>query len=136
MAPYHLYEDLLRLVVPQLIADNFILVRIIEKESSITLYFEEKPELIPDKLKDKESVLDGFVNKVELQTFPLKDKTVYLAIRRRRWKERNKAGISYSNTYDLHIEGMKTTKEFGSFLKEELRLLPVEYNEFWKSITT
>jgi len=31
---------------------------------------------------------------------------------------------------------MKTTKEFGAFLKEEFGLQPDEYNKLWKSITT
>jgi hypothetical protein len=30
---------------------------------------------------------------------------------------------------------MKTTKEFGAFLKEELGLQPAEYNELWRSLT-
>jgi len=58
-----------------------------------------------------------FLNTLELQTFPLKDKTVYFAIKRRRWKEKSSEGKSYNNTYDLHDQGMKTTKEFGAFFK-------------------
>lgn len=129
-----LYEVLLRLVVPEEIANSFELVNIAENATAITFYFEERKELIPELLRGKDVVLDGFVNKVELQTFPLKDKTVFIAVRRRRWKERGNDNQSYHNTYDLHIEGMKTTKEFGAFLKEELGLCPDEYNEFWKSI--
>jgi hypothetical protein len=30
---------------------------------------------------------------------------------------------------------MKTTKEFGAFLKEELGLQPTEYNKLWESLT-
>jgi hypothetical protein len=99
------------------------------------LYFEEKDQRIPEELKGKEAVQDGYLNKMELQTFPLKDKTVYIAVRRRRWKERGTPEQSYSNRYDLHFEGMKTTKEFGIFLKEELGFEPDEYNKFWQSIT-
>ena len=57
------------------------------------------------------------------------------ALRRRRWKEKGDSQQSYSNTYELHVEGMKTTKEFGAFLKEEFGLQPDEYNKLWKSIT-
>ena len=64
----------------------------------------------------------GFVNALELQTFPLKDKTVYFLIRQRRWVEKGTTGKSHINTYDLYDKGMKTTKEFGAFLKEKLGL--------------
>jgi hypothetical protein len=131
----NLYKELVGLIAPNEIAENFELKQIIEKESSITLYFEEKLEMIPDELKGKEVVQDGYLNKMELQTFPLKDKTVYIAVRRRRWKEKGNTKESFTNHYELHFEGMKTTKEFGIFLKEELGLQPDEYNRFWQSIT-
>jgi hypothetical protein len=130
-----LYKELVGLIAPRVIAENFELIQIVEKPTSITLYFEEKEQRIPEELKGKEVVQDGYINKLELQTFPLKDKTVYIAVRRRRWKERGSTEQSYSNRYDLHFEGMKTTKEFGIFLKEELGLQPDEYNQFWQSIT-
>lgn len=135
MESKNIYQELLKLIAPEEITDNFSLVDILEKTTTITLYFEEKEKRIPKELQGKEVVLDGYLNVIELQTFPMKDKTVYLAVRRRRWKEKGTNEKNYSNTYDLHLEGMKTTKEFGTFLKEELGLQPAEYNKFWKSIT-
>jgi hypothetical protein len=130
-----LYQELLKLIVPKEITDNFELIEIIERTSMITLSFEELASRIPKPLIGKEVVLDGYLNQLELQTFPLKDKTVYIALRRRRWKEKRDSNQSYSNAYELHVEGMKTTKEFGAFLKEEFGLQPDEYNKLWKSIT-
>jgi hypothetical protein len=131
-----MYNDLLSLIVPKEITENFELIEIIEKDHMITLSFEELPNRVPTALEGKIAVLDGYLNQIELQTFPLKDKTVYLAIRRRRWKEQGTISPSYSNPYELHLAGMKTTKEFGAFLKEEFGLQPDEYNKLWKSITT
>ncbi len=88
-----------------------------------------KANLIPQEPKAKDAVLDSFLNPVDLQTFPLKDKTVCLSIKRRRWKGRGKTDKSYLNTYNLHSRGMKTSNEFGDFLKEELGLRPPEYNK-------
>lgn len=130
-----LYQELLKLIVPKEITDNFELIEIVEKTNMITLSFEELTSIIPKALSGKAVVLDGYLNQLELQTFPLKDKTVYIALRRRRWKEKGDSKQSYSNTYELHVEGMKTTKEFGAFLKEEFGLQPDEYNKLWKSIT-
>lgn len=130
-----LYQELLKLIVPKEITDNFELIEIVERSNMITLSFEEITSRIPKALIGKEVVLDGYLNQLELQTFPLKDKTVYIALRRRRWKEKGDSKQSYSNIYELHVEGMKTTKEFGAFLKEEFGLQPDEYNKLWKSIT-
>ncbi len=130
-----LYQELLKLIVPKEITDNFELIEIVERTNMITLSFEELASRIPKPLIGKEVVLDGYLNQLELQTFPLKDKTVYIALLRRRWKEKGDSKQSYSNTYELHVEGMKTTKEFGAFLKEEFGLQPDEYNKLWKSIT-
>ncbi len=67
---------------------------------SITITFEEMGKLIPQGLKGPDAVLDGFLNPIGIQTFPLKDKTVYLSVKRWRQKERGKTDKSYHNTYD------------------------------------
>ncbi len=100
-----------------------------EKKESITIAFEEMGTLIPQGLKGKDAVLDGSLNPIGLQTFPLKDKTVYLSVKRGRWKVRGKTDKCYHTTYDLHRQGMKITNEFGDFLKEEFGLCPPEYNK-------
>ena len=123
-----------KLIAPGAIGDNFEIKAIDEKSETITILLEEKDDLIPGVLKGKEVVLDGFLNPVVIQTFPLKDKSVYLSIRRRRWKEKGSQGESFSNTYDLHRKGMKTTNEFGDFLKEELGYQSSEYNKFWSRL--
>ncbi len=128
-----LLEALVELVAPGVISKNFDIKNIIENSTTITIYFEEKAELVPKILEGKETVLNGYLNPIELQTFPLKDKQVYLSLRRRRWKEQGENKGSYSNEYSINREGMKTTKEFGDFLKEEFRLSPAEYNKFWES---
>jgi hypothetical protein len=135
MESSELVDLLLGLIAPEEITKNFTLVKIFEAKGTITLVFEEKTDRIPEELMGKEVVLDGFLNTLELQSFPLKDKTVYFAIKRRRWKEKSGEGKSFSNAYDLHDKGMKTTREFGAFLKEELGLQPGEYNELWRSLT-
>ena len=131
-----LLEGIIELIAPGEIGKNFEVTSIIEKKDTITIIFKEKTDLVPKELEGKEVVLDGFLNPVALQTFPLKDKMVYLSLKRRRWKELGTTGKSYFNTYDLHRQGMKTTKEFGNFLKEELGLRPSEYNKLWKSTTS
>ncbi len=129
-------KNLLSLIAPGEISKSFNVSSIIEETETITIVFEEKEELIPIELQGMRAVLDGFFNPILLQTFPLKDKNVYLKVKRRRWKEKGVKNKSYSNTYNLHRSGMKTTNEFGDFLKAELGLQPSEYNKLWESPAT
>jgi len=128
-------QELVKLIAPGVISEKFEFKAVEEKSETITLFFEEKPDLIPEALVGKEIVQDGFLNSIELQTFPLKDKAVYLSLKRRRWKEKGSQGPSYNNSYELHRKGMKTTNEFGDFLKEGLGLQPSEYNKLWSGLT-
>ncbi len=57
---------------------NFEVVTVNEKKESITITFEEMANLIPQGLKEKDAVLDGFLNPIGLQTFPLKDTRQYI----------------------------------------------------------
>ncbi len=110
------------------ISQHFELDEVQEKKEYIMLLLNEYSELLPPGLKQaKEVVLDGFCNPIELQTFPLKGKPVYLKLFRRKWKEAGK-DQSYWNTYDLNPEGVKATKEFAAFLKAAYGLTPEQYN--------
>jgi hypothetical protein len=76
---------------------------------------------------DCEIVLDGFCNPLELQSFPLKGKPVYLKLYRRRWKHKG-GDKHYSNSYNFNPDGVKATKEFASFLKAAFGQTPDQYN--------
>jgi len=127
-----LIKQLMSLLIPEDLIDNFEISKLIKRKSYYELWIEENENLIPHELKEKEVVLDGFCNPIELQSFPLKGRTFYIKIYRRRWKEKG-SNIHYSNTYDLHYEGMKSTKEFGVFLKGAFGYTPAEYNDIRKN---
>lgn len=61
---------------------------------------------------------NGFTEETVVQDFPLRDRKVYLHIRRRRWltAEGRNAVIS---TYPIVAEGTQLTEEFAAFLKGE-----------------
>lgn len=77
----------------------------------------EKADRVPAALRGKEVVLDGYCNEVDILTHGFSLKKIYLRLVRRRWKEKG-GSKHYSNEYDLHLPGMKTTREFRDFLKE------------------
>jgi hypothetical protein len=105
------------LLVPQEILNSFTITSIEEKEEDLFIYLVEKEDCIPEKNIDL--VLNGYLNPVELNSFPIAGKRCYLRLTRRKWKLRRSDGSkSYTNTYDFALEGTKATKLFGSFLKE------------------
>lgn len=109
----HLYS----LLVPQEILNSFEITTIEEKEDDLFIYLLEKDSCLPD--KDLDLVHNGYMNPVELNSFPIVGKRCFLRLTRRKWKVRSfDASPSYTNTYDFALEGTKATKLFGSFLKE------------------
>jgi hypothetical protein len=113
-------HELIKLFVPDYILEHFEYESLTELSGVIRIVLVEKqdPEHLPKSILNKGQVVsDGFMNPLELQTFPTKGKEVFLLLKRRRWKIKG-SSKSYFNTYDFHQEGMKATREFGAFLKE------------------
>ncbi len=65
-----LLAEIIKLLAPEEINKNLEVVTVNEKKESITITFEEMPNLIPQGLKGKDAVLDGFLNPKGIQTFP------------------------------------------------------------------
>jgi len=106
-----------QLFLPTEWLEFFDLTNIIEKPYGWEITLTEKPDLIPRSLKNKIAVLNGYLNPIEINDFPIRGKPTFLKFIRRRWKEEG-SQESHFNTYQFHPEGMKATKEFGAFLKE------------------
>ena len=128
MESLELIKSLLSVFFPEEITTHFGIKGVDEKKEYIHIRFEELPELVPSVMSEaREVVLDGFCNPLELQSFPLKGKPVYLNLYRRRWKYKGETK-HYSNTYDFNPEGVKATKEFASFLKGAFGQTPGQHN--------
>ena len=126
-------QSLFKVLFPEIINLHFEITSVKEYKDRIEIKMEELAELVPSALSAEEEInLDGFCNPIELQSFPLKGKSVYLRLYRRRWKAKGKKP-HYSNSYDIHPEGVKATKEFASFLKGSFGQSPDQYNRDIKS---
>lgn len=127
-------QELFKVLFPEEISLYFDIKDVQEHNDRVCIRLEELPELVPDGLRDVTDVsLDGYCNPVELQSFPLKGKPVYLHVYRRRWKRKGDS-THYSNTYNLHPEGVKATSEFAAFLKDTFGYTPDEYNNYLRGI--
>ena len=105
-------------IIPKEILFSFEIENIKESEEIIEIELIEK-ELIPPELVGKEAVLNGYMNPIELQSYPIQGKTCFLKLKRRRWKSQGtRESKNCYNKYDFAAEGTKATKMFGAFLKE------------------
>ena len=110
------YESF-KIFIPEEYLADFEVNHIDNKPQEWIIELVEKEDRVPKALAGKEVVLDGYNNEIDILTHAFSLKKIYLRLIRRRWKERG--GTShYSNEYNLHIPGMKTTREFRDFLKE------------------
>lgn len=113
-------EELIQLLVPEYILEHFEYEKLENLSGVIRVHLLEKkdPNHYPKKILGKGArSLDGYLNAIELQTFPTLGKEVFLYLKRRRWKLKG-SSKSYYNTYSFTPSGMKATREFGAFLKE------------------
>lgn len=113
-------QELIALIVPEEILEHFEYVSYEDNTFNYIIHLVEKKDVmhIPKEiLRSGKAVLDGYMNPLELQTFPLKGKEVFLKLKRRRWKIKGTTK-GYSNTYIFNEKGIKATREFGSFLKD------------------
>lgn len=113
----NLAEEAYKIFVPQEYLSDFEVNHIENHPSEWIIELVEKEGRIPAALVGKEVVLDGYNNEIDILTHAFSLKKIYLRLIRRRWKEMGTT-TSYSNEYNLHIPGMKTTREFRDFLKE------------------
>jgi len=108
-------EQLLRYLLPGEIFEYFDLVGIKEEGKQLELYLDEKP-IKPVAHSEKELDLYGFDEPVRIQDFPIRDRSVYFIVRRRKWRDKD-TGKIYSTRWDLTANGTSYTKEFADFLK-------------------
>jgi len=59
----------------------------------------------------------GFYPETVIQDFPIRGKAVFLAIRRRRWRHKERKNEIIHNDYSIVADGSKLTRELSDFLK-------------------
>ena len=123
----------MELLLPEQYRKLFVIENLEEKEDSWELLAIEKKSNIPEGLKEKDCVLNGYCKDTEIIDFPFRGKVMYITFRRRKWKESGSIE-SVTNSYNFHKEGMKTTEEFGDFLKGLTRKEHLEFFRAFPSI--
>ena len=109
------YIDLLKILLPELLITHFDLTKHRTQGDLLHLHFEEKPE-IPKEFSSKMVIGHGFHKETTIQDFPLRGKTVFLHIKRRRWLDKQDKKV-IQRDWNFVAQGTRMTSEFAAFLK-------------------
>jgi len=107
--------NLAKLLLPDDISAFFTITDVTQSNEVITIYLEEN-NIQPQEYKNDKLVSKGFFESITVQDFPLRGKSVYLEIRRRRWTNETTGEIVWRD-WEVVASGTRMTKEFASFLK-------------------
>lgn len=119
-------KELLKYVLPTILLDNFEIVKIEEgfcsekNRKSLTIYLDEA-NIVPSGYNPEEYESKGFIGSTTIQDFPLRDKLLYLKIRKRRWRHKINKNDIIQNDYSQLTDGVQITKELTDFLKDRGR---------------
>ena len=114
---------LLKHLLPTELFEYFELVELQESADNTLLFYLDEKNVKPPELSKQDIVSNGFSSPVTIQDFPLREKRVYLIVRRHKWKDKG-TGKIYSRTWDLTAQGTSYSKEFAAFLKGLFGQLP------------
>jgi hypothetical protein len=116
------YNQLLQALLPAEIFRYFEITQVLVSNDKLDVYLDEL-NLPPLKYQDQKLLSKGFYPAAEVQDFPIRERAVFLHVRRRKWQIES-TGHIVSNTWDTVAEGTRYTKGFASFLKDVFGFSP------------
>jgi hypothetical protein len=108
-------NSLLRLLLPPEIFEYFEITDIDIREKEVHVHLDEK-NIKPEGYELVKLISKGFHKSITIQDFPIRDKAMFLHIRRRRWFSES-TNKTVERDWELVAKGTRLTKEFATFLK-------------------
>lgn len=116
------FTNIIKLFLPAEIFDYFEIVNVESAGRTVHIYLDEKNET-PEEYQQEKLTSKGFTEASIIQDFPLRDKAVYLHVRKRRWLIESTQRV-VGRDWDLVAKGTRYTKGFAIFLKGLFGHLP------------
>lgn len=116
------YNLLLKAILPQEIFDYFEIVNVVVTDTSIVVHLDELNNPPSDYMGQK-LISKGFYPESVVQDFPLRERAMFLHVRRRKWQVET-TGEIVSNRWDTTAQGTRYTKGFAAFLKDVFGQIP------------
>jgi len=109
------YKELIKLILPTEIFEYFEFLKLEVIENNVHAYLDEL-DIKPEGFEKEKMLSKGFHTESVVQDFPIRDKPLYLHIRRRRWLIES-SGKVISRDWNTVAKGTRMTKDFATFLK-------------------
>ena len=116
------YRNLVKLLLPAELFDYFVITRLVVEDRAVTVFLDEL-DIKPEDYSDQKLTSKGFHAESIIQDFPIRNKAVFLHVRRRRWVIES-TGEVVSRDWESVAEGTRYTKSFADFLKGLFGQLP------------
>ena len=116
------YQNLVKLLLPAELFDYFVITRLVVEDRTVTVFLDEL-DIKPTFYSDQKLTSKGFHAESIIQDFPIRNKAVFLHVRRRRWLIES-TGEVVSRDWQLVAQGTRYTKSFADFLKGLFGQLP------------
>ena len=116
------YQELVKLLLPSELFDYFEITNLIVEDRSVSVFLDER-DIKPTAYSSQKLTSKGFHSESIIQDFPIRDKAVFLHVRRRRWLVESTKEV-VSRDWDSVAEGTRYTKSFADFLKGLFGQLP------------
>lgn len=109
------YKSIVKLLLPSEIFDYFDITNLVIEDQAVRVFLDER-DIKPTGYSDQKLTSKGFHSESIIQDFPIRNKAVFLHVRRRRWLVET-TGQVVSRDWDSVAEGTRYTKSFADFLK-------------------
>jgi len=116
------FNSLIKLLLPPEIFEYFEIIRVNIEERRVEVHLDEK-SIKPEGYELVKLQSKGFHPTAIIQDFPLRDKAMYLHVRRRRWYSES-TGKLVERDWGSVAKGTRLTKGFATFLKGVFGQLP------------
>ena len=111
--------ELAKHILPHGLLEYFDLSKLSSTEDELHIYLSEQNKL-PKEHEHQIAQSKGFLPEITVEDFPIRGKSVYLHIKRRRWTIVHTNEI-IKRDWNLVAKGTRITNEFAAFLKELIR---------------
>ena len=116
------YKELVKLLLPEEIFDYFEITNMVVQDRSVSVFLDER-DIKPEAFSGQKLTSKGFHAESIIQDFPIRNKAVFLHVRRRRWLVEPTNEV-VSRDWDSVAEGTRYTRSFADFLKGLFGQLP------------
>ena len=108
-------NDLLRAILPDVLIDNFDVVDFEKTTTRFDIYLDEKKVMMREDKKNSNVISHGFSDYRIIRDFPIRGRSTYLHVRKRKWLDKN-TGEIFSYKWNMsEFDETRLNAEFVSF---------------------